>query len=48
MIEDVKMDEVEKHDNDTKSSENASPEKKIIKLSELGTKEVSIYNTKLC
>ncbi|XP_035738413.1 SAP domain-containing ribonucleoprotein-like [Vespa mandarinia] len=39
VIEDVKMDEVEKHDNDTKSSENASPEKKIIKLSELGTKE---------
>ncbi|KAF7390179.1 hypothetical protein HZH68_012036 [Vespula germanica] len=39
VIEDIKMDEVEKHNNDTKSSESASPEKKIIKLSELGTKE---------
>ncbi|KAI4486850.1 SAP domain-containing ribonucleoprotein [Polistes fuscatus] len=39
VIEDVKLDEVEKHETDTKSSENASPEKKIIKLSELGTKE---------
>ncbi|XP_015174138.1 PREDICTED: SAP domain-containing ribonucleoprotein [Polistes dominula] len=39
VIEDVKLDEVEKHETDTKSSENALPEKKIIKLSELGTKE---------
>ncbi|XP_014611145.1 PREDICTED: SAP domain-containing ribonucleoprotein [Polistes canadensis] len=39
VIEDVKLDEVEKHETDTKSSENTSPEKKIIKLSELGTKE---------
>lgn len=39
VIEDVKLDEAEKHETDTKSSENISPEKKIIKLSELGTKE---------
>ncbi|KAK2576679.1 hypothetical protein KPH14_005340 [Odynerus spinipes] len=39
VIEDVKIDEVEKQEDDTKSSENAPPEKKIIKLSELGLKE---------
>lgn len=39
VIEDVKIDEVEKHENDTKSSENAPPEKKIIKLSEFSCKE---------
>ncbi|KAI4503018.1 hypothetical protein M0802_002062 [Mischocyttarus mexicanus] len=40
VIEDIKLDEVEKHESDTKSSENVCPEKKIIKLSELGTKEL--------
>lgn len=42
VLEEIKNDHVEKKENKgTKVPEDAPPEKKIIKLSELGTKEVA-------
>lgn len=41
VLEEIKNDQVEKNENkNVKESDTASPEKKIIKLSELSTKEV--------
>lgn len=41
VLEEIKNDQVEKNENiNIKESDSASPEKKIIKLSELSTKEV--------
>lgn len=43
VIEEVKNELIDKTDTDTKTIEVAPPEKKIIKLSELGMKEVTIH-----
>lgn len=43
VIEEIKNEQTEKIEIDTKAIETAPPEKKIIKLSELGIKEVIFY-----